>query len=981
MAGLVAVGAAQAGSFSSNFADVPSGATAQGTAVIEEGVLKLTVAEGSQLGGFIIDELDAGTPVTGFTATFKLLIGGGSAADGFSFNFGPDVPDGGISEEGAGSGLSICFDTYDNGGGEAPAIDVKKAGVIIASVKGNAGSFRSNAFKDIRIDAGIDGSLSLSVGGVVIYTNLIGGFSASTGRFGLGARTGGATDNHFVDDLTITTRTDEPTHPVVIAATPQGAGVTPAAVVNIQLQDKAAGVNLSSVKLSFDGTEVAATKSKTGGITTVTYDPPGLLPKNSAHQVRLTYTDTGTPATAGDVSFSFTVANYVGIPATAKVTADTTKPGFLWRVFANPANQVNSNARALAALNGELLAGDGTPLPNLADPTAQGPALGQAASPNPENAAIQFEIEGVINLSQIGGEANGNFPDDEQMPGIPATDSSTDGIAAEITTFIELPVGATTMGVNSDDGFRTTSGNPSDAMQAIRLGEFDGGRGAANTIFTIVVEEAGVYPFRTVWEEGGGGANIEWFSVKADGTKVLVNDRANGGLKAYRKASVAVPPFIRLVVPDPVPRQANVVNNALKIVLEDGVPNKLDDNSVALKFDGNTVTPAKARVGNRLTVTYALQGLLIPSDQHSAELTFKDSTGTYTRTESWNFRNLKNLVLPAPKITEDFESYPEDSQPTGWVAWNYTAHNDDGRDITNQRSESYENWVLVNTNNLPSIDDDVVVIAPGQTFNGVPVTGEEGQIGIASGNVLYAESDSRGNADALGRGWEGQSQFIISAPFNCSQIKDVVMTINALIRQNQDSIGSLEYSVDCGATWLPIAYFLDTPDIKLNADGTVDAVRTFKDANADTSSWVIDGVPYGDNYGACIGAVIEPSLGDYCVPRINDDPVEGKRIEVYRLPAAGNKSDVRLRFGAMGTDSWYVAFDNIAFYDVPATTTTVRPKFNAVALAGGNATISWTGTGTLQEATKVDGPWSNSASQANPQAVAATGTKFFRIKQ
>ena len=24
--------------------------------------------------------------------------------------------------------------------------------------------------------------------------------------------------------------------------------------------------------------------------------------------------------------------------------------------------------------------------------------------------------------------------------------------------------------------------------------------------------------------EGGGGANIEWFTVKADGTKVLVND-------------------------------------------------------------------------------------------------------------------------------------------------------------------------------------------------------------------------------------------------------------------------------------------------------------------------------------------------------------------------------------------------------------------------------------------------------------------------
>ena len=63
------------------------------------------------------------------------------------------------------------------------------------------------------------------------------------------------------------------------------------------------------------------------------------------------------------------------------------------------------------------------------------------------------------------------------------------------------------------------------------LGQFDTGRAAADSIFKFVVQDAGVFGLRTIWQEGGGGANIEWFTVKADGTKVLLNDSANAGLK------------------------------------------------------------------------------------------------------------------------------------------------------------------------------------------------------------------------------------------------------------------------------------------------------------------------------------------------------------------------------------------------------------------------------------------------------------------
>jgi hypothetical protein len=54
-----------------------------------------------------------------------------------------------------------------------------------------------------------------------------------------------------------------------------------------------------------------------------------------------------------------------------------------------------------------------------------------------------------------------------------------------------------------------------------------------------------------------------------------------------------------------------------------------------------------------------------------------------------------------------------------------------------------------------------------------------------------------------------------------------------------------------------------------------------------------------------------------------------------------------------------------------------RPK-----VSGGMVTISWTGVGTLEEATLVRGPWCPSPNQNNPQMAPVTGgKKFYRIRQ
>ena len=749
---------------------------------------------------------------------------------------------------------------------------------------------------------------------------------------------------------------------------------------SVSIIESTVALDPKTLSITFDGATITPTSvNKLDKTTKVVYSLPAgtYLPAGSIHAVVINVKDAKGNAASSTQSFS--VVNYTYLPSVAKVEADTTKRGFVWRVHQNTSLQSNDNERPEQQLAGKLI-DPSTQLPfdNHANPDFMGVALEPAAAADPSWAPLRFEIETVINMSQIAGEKRGTFIPDDGMPGIP---SNLAGIAGEITTYLDLPAGLITMGVNSDDGFRTKSGQPLDAFAAIQLGEYSGGRGAADTLFSFVVAEAGVYPFRTVWEQGGGDANIEWFTVKPDGTKVLVNDTDNGGVTAYRGTTTPLDPYVRSVTPGPSVRQLNIVSSAVTLELADGTTDQVDDASVTLQIDGATVSTTTERVGQLLTLTYMSAGLQIPSEVHAGAVSFKSKAGK-TKTAQWSFRNLKNLILPSPKILETFDDYPEDSQPTGWTAWNFTAHNSDGRNITSRKSESYEDWVLVDVSHISSIGGgSPFTINKGQfiTIDGNPVEilngnppGGTWPEWLMSGNVLYAESDSRDNPDSRGGPNKGQTQFITTAPYDLSSFKDVVISFSSIYQQNQDSLGAVEYSVDGGVSWLPVMYFLEEPDIKLKANGTVDAVRTFKDANGDTSTWVDNGVAKGGNYGDGIGATITDALSNYVVPRINDGAVEGKRIEVARLNQAAGKKDVRLRLASLGTDSWYFAIDNLAFYDIPTGT---EP---ALHISATGASITITFDGTLQEATAVGGPYTPLVGASSLTINNPSGTKFYR---
>jgi len=304
-----------------------------------------------------------------------------------------------------------------------------------------------------------------------------------------------------------------------------------------RVNDKGASiVDPATVKLTIDGQAVTLTSTaKVGDVSDYAFKSTTLFSANVEHQYTIEMKDTAGNVSKTDGVFKFSYA--VLAKAQQAVSVDKTKPGFVVRVFQNESYLANSLAEAELALKGQLTNTDGTLLENWADPSVTGPALAAGVK---DGALYRFEIPTVINLSQTEGESNGNFTPDDQLPGIPGVNGSNDGFDVEITTFVDLPAGMLTMGVVSDDSFRAQAGYINVPANASLLSEADGT--TANVTFKFLVQDAGIYPLRVVWQEAGGGANLELFTVAADGTRALIGDSANGGYKAYRSGVVPSKP-------------------------------------------------------------------------------------------------------------------------------------------------------------------------------------------------------------------------------------------------------------------------------------------------------------------------------------------------------------------------------------------------------------------------------------------------------
>lgn len=575
----------------------------------------------------------------------------------------------------------------------------------------------------------------------------------------------------------------------------------------------------------------------------------------------------------------------VALPVSA---LDTTKPGFVVRVFqATGPTLPNTLARAEDQIAGFLInPATGQPYENIADLSL-------------------FNPDGTYN-EELTLSYDGSW-----FPGIPGTEGTTVNIALEAITYVQLQPGTYTMVVTGDDGAKVTTGNVQDRLQEILLVE---NPTTADKVFSFTVSKAGVYPFRLVYEQGGGGYSVRWYTAdNADpSSRVLLNDF--GGTPSYRAlraGSVVTGPSVSAI--SPTPNAVNVSASAgIMAVIKDG-STALNAASLKLFYNGTDVTPGATvgpKTGNTTKVTYKPAVRPGPAAVEEYKLVFDDPTadgGVREALLTYTVAPYADYILPDPIWLETFDNVPEGTMPAGWTT--FSPITPAGyEDLDNPNSDSYLVWVVISRDRVASItawNASQRLNTPEAYINGQRVES------LIQGQFAYHESDVRSGS---------QYAELFSPEVNLTGKSDIYLVYHSIYTQNQDNIAGTEYSIDGGTTWLPVVYMIDKDDLINTPEGTLDAEATLTAARADTAQYQdpITGETIGLTYGAFVKAARNtwPTLAPYISGRINDDQMESKRIERFRLPLADNQARVKLRFFQAGTASWFYGVDNVGLYSI-----------------------------------------------------------------
>jgi hypothetical protein len=305
---------------------------------------------------------------------------------------------------------------------------------------------------------------------------------------------------------------------------PGGVTRTVPAVIKVAIVDRETAVDPASVQLTVDG-QLIPTSALTvanevvvpnnldpfPGVT-VTYTAPAPSDLAGVHTNRVSFRDqTGfTQTHEWTYTFAYLKAANAAPPGSGR------DPGFSVRLVQSLQNQPLANS--LARAEQQLATPPQIPIDLTTNTTAQ-----------------------VINFTQRlvpddPPPADGNFQDAATFPGLDPF-GNTDDIAMEVLAYLELTAGRHTFGVTSDDGFELRSGASFTDPNALVLGVKTSG--TYDGTFDVIAEATGLYPFRLVWFERGGGAHLELFTVDpATGDRLLVNDPAQPrAIRAFREVA------------------------------------------------------------------------------------------------------------------------------------------------------------------------------------------------------------------------------------------------------------------------------------------------------------------------------------------------------------------------------------------------------------------------------------------------------------
>lgn len=694
---------------------------------------------------------------------------------------------------------------------------------------------------------------------------------------------------------------------LVIFRSPPGQNAAPDAAIIAELEDGSSTlVNTNSISLSLNGSAVAPTITKSGAITTVAFTPTSILPAGSTNTAVLIYRDSAAAPQTYTNTFQFVVQNYPTLPPSLKVPAtaiDTTKPGFLLKLRQmDVARPGGGNVDSVRLQLDDLYIDPGTGLPytDVIDRSQTGfqpPGSGF----NPDGT---FTEVGFINYSQ---DANGvaaeagafvapNFPD-KPLPGIPGITASTDNMAMQARTYLELKAGLYRLGVNSDDGFRVSAESvPQDILRTTLIsGEVNADRGQATTLSYIFVQEDGFYPFELIWWETGVGAEVEFFSMDpVTGANVLINDRADArAIKAYRSALAR--PFVASVRPAPNATGVPVTTNITLTITD--ADTQVNTNTIQVALNGTGVNATVTKSGGQTTVTYDPPGDLSPATRHTLQLTYTDTgTPAFTRTGSASFLTDK-AAITLPPIQQDAD---------GLAVW---------------EAENFDT-------NTPSVDHQWI-------FDMTPA----GFSGLGS---MYALPESGSTVGLPGA--------LTDSP-------------------------RLSYKISFAKTGTHYFWFR-------GSDGGGNSLNAGIDAD-DPTGTTLDNM---DDFAACCGTRLPGGTSWVWVGGVDATPA-GRAT--FTVGTAGvHTIHAWMREDGQIVDKLLVT-TNANFVPTalgPPESGRVgqvpQPAFNPPSLSAGQVTLSWTGTGTLEQTDSLSAPnWGTAPSQVNPQTVSATGTQFYRIRQ
>ncbi|MGD1083963.1 MAG: C10 family peptidase, partial [Verrucomicrobiota bacterium] len=420
-------------------------------------------------------------------------------------------------------------------------------------------------------------------------------------------------------------------------------------------------VNTNSIVLKLNGAVVAPAISQTpsflpngnpiGNLTTITYAWTSRPPLAAGNTAELIFADSKGNLT--DRAWTFTNEPILSaLDATRTPNFSATNSGFLvypWHTSAGEPNDV-------AVWTEEQILG------------WMGPNYATAANwPNSQNGQtenalfgpqgwclvytnyINWDIEGPTDgwgdftspdgvtgwpKQEFPGLITGNYADES---GFPTTDGNNFSMLVE--TWLDFPAAGTwQMGVYSDDGFSVKSGQaPGDVFGQL-LGEFEGGR-SGESLFPFFVPQPGMYPFRLLYEQGGGGANCEWFTVTSGGQRVLINDSSQGTNAIYSYVTAESRPIYVSGVSPVIGATGVGPDSDITAFVVDGYPAQVA--SVQMWINGTPAIVTATRSNNVTAATAFNTGsplLLLAGTTNTVTIVYTDNAGPcHSYTNSWQF--------------------------------------------------------------------------------------------------------------------------------------------------------------------------------------------------------------------------------------------------------------------------------------------------------------------------------------------------------